>query len=97
MNGHDNSHKKRFDCPTTKMAISVDDGHTSTAIFCEAVMLGCLRFARRFYRTRRGATAIEYGLLAALLAVATLGTLTSLGTTLNSSFNSLGTSITNAG
>jgi Flp pilus assembly pilin Flp len=36
-------------------------------------------------------------LLAALLAMATLGTLSSLGTTLNSSFNSLGTSISNAG
>lgn len=60
-------------------------------------MLRCLRFVRGFGRARRGATAIEYGLLAALLAVATIGTLTTLGTTLNSTFNSLGVSISNAG
>ena len=60
-------------------------------------MFRCLRFVRGFCRARRGATAIEYGLLAALLAVATIGTLTSLGTTLNSTFNSLGVSISNAG
>lgn len=56
-----------------------------------------LRLLRGFCRARRGATAIEYGLLAALLALATLGTLTTLGTTLNTSFNLLGTSVTNAG
>ncbi|MGE5201433.1 MAG: Flp family type IVb pilin [Acidobacteriota bacterium] len=60
-------------------------------------MLRCLRFVGGFCRARRGATAIEYGLLAALLAVATIGTLTSLGTTLNSTFNSLGVSIGSAG
>ena len=60
-------------------------------------MLGCLRFVRRACGARRGATAIEYGLLAALLAIATLGTLQNLGTTLNTSLGNISTSVQNAG
>jgi pilus assembly protein Flp/PilA len=40
-----------------------------------------------------GATAIEYGLIAALIAVVTIAGLTTLGTTLNSSFNSTATKV----
>ncbi|HMK69150.1 MAG TPA: Flp family type IVb pilin [Stellaceae bacterium] len=60
-------------------------------------MFRLLRFVRNVRGARRGATAIEYGLLAALLAMATLGTLQTLGTTLNTEFNSLGSSVQNAG
>ena len=45
---------------------------------------------RRFFkilRDNRGATAIEYGLIAALIAVAAIAALTSVGTKLGSTFN----------
>jgi pilus assembly protein Flp/PilA len=38
-------------------------------------------------RDRRGATAIEYGLIAALIAVAAIGAMSRLGTKLGSTFN----------
>ncbi|HTS92922.1 MAG TPA: Flp family type IVb pilin [Stellaceae bacterium] len=60
-------------------------------------MFRLLRFVRNACGARKGATAIEYGLLAALLAMATLGTLQTLGTTLNTGFNNLGSSVQNAG
>ena len=40
-----------------------------------------------------GATAIEYGLIAALIAVVTIAGLTTLGTTLNSRYNAIATDI----
>ncbi len=43
-------------------------------------------------RDDRGATAVEYGLMVALIAVAIIGTVTLLGTRLNTLF----TTITNA-
>lgn len=39
---------------------------------------------------QRGATAIEYGLIAALIAVAAIGAMTGLGTKLKTTFNSVG-------
>lgn len=44
-------------------------------------------FIEYFLRNQRGATAIEYGLIAALIAVAAIGAMTSLGTKLNNTFN----------
>jgi pilus assembly protein Flp/PilA len=44
-------------------------------------------------RDDRGATAIEYGLIAALIAVAIIATVTALGTNLTSTFNSVSTSL----
>jgi pilus assembly protein Flp/PilA len=41
----------------------------------------------RFLRDRKGATAIEYGLIAALIAVAIIGGVTSLGTNASGTFN----------
>ena len=41
---------------------------------------------RRFLRDERGATAIEYGLIAALLAVVVIGSLTIVGTKLRAKF-----------
>ena len=40
-----------------------------------------------------GATAIEYGLIAALIAVAILAAVTSVGTSLNTTFNSVATAL----
>ncbi len=40
-----------------------------------------------------GATAIEYGLIAALIAVAAIGALTSVGTNLSGKFNTVATTL----
>jgi pilus assembly protein Flp/PilA len=47
----------------------------------------------RFVRDESGATAIEYGLIAALIAVVIIGTLTSIGTSLSTKLNSVATSL----
>lgn len=41
---------------------------------------------RPLARDRRGATALEYGLIAALIAVVIIGAVTALGTGINTSF-----------
>jgi pilus assembly protein Flp/PilA len=46
-----------------------------------------------FVRDEQGATAIEYGLLAAGIAVAIIATVTALGTNLNTTFSSVSTAI----
>ena len=46
---------------------------------------------RKFGRDESGATAIEYGLIASLIAVAIIAGATALGTKLNSTFNTLST------
>jgi pilus assembly protein Flp/PilA len=43
----------------------------------------------RFWRDERGATAIEYGLIAALIAMVIITGVTSVGTKLNSQFNNI--------
>jgi pilus assembly protein Flp/PilA len=44
---------------------------------------------RRFIKDQAGVTAIEYGLIAALIAVVIIGAVTTLGTTLQSTFNTV--------
>jgi pilus assembly protein Flp/PilA len=46
------------------------------------------RFAK-LMNDSRGATAIEYGLIAALIAVAAIGAMKGIGTKLNSTFNNV--------
>jgi pilus assembly protein Flp/PilA len=48
----------------------------------------------RFLKCESGATAIEYGLLTALIAVALIIVLTSVGTKMSTNFNAIGTAIT---
>ncbi|HEY2707479.1 MAG TPA: Flp family type IVb pilin [Caulobacteraceae bacterium] len=50
-------------------------------------------FAARFLRDESGATAIEYGLIVALIAVVIIGAITTLGTSLNSTLTTAGASI----
>ena len=50
-------------------------------------------FLTKLYRDQTGPTAIEYGLIAALIAVVTIAGLTTLGTTLNSRFDSIATDV----
>ena len=47
----------------------------------------------RFIKDESGATAIEYGLIAALIAVAIITGATTLGSNLNAKFNSIGTKV----
>jgi pilus assembly protein Flp/PilA len=44
---------------------------------------------RKLLRNRDGATAIEYGLIAALVALAIVAGLTTLGTNLSTEFNTI--------
>lgn len=46
-----------------------------------------MTFVRKLFKNNKGATAIEYGLIAALIAVAAIGAMSSLGGKLNSTFN----------
>ena len=50
----------------------------------------------QFVRDDSGATAIEYGLIAAGIAVAIIATVLSVGTNLNATFTSVDTAITPA-
>ncbi|WP_409432517.1 Flp family type IVb pilin [Litorimonas sp. RW-G-Af-16] len=51
----------------------------------------------RFIKDESGATAIEYGLIAALIAVALITGATALGTSLDSNFTELSTKLDGAG
>jgi pilus assembly protein Flp/PilA len=46
---------------------------------------------RKFIRNSKGATAIEYGLIAALIAVAAIAAMKGVGSTLNSTFTNVST------
>jgi pilus assembly protein Flp/PilA len=51
------------------------------------------KLIKRFVQDQSGATAIEYGLIVALIAVVIIAAVTTVGTNLNTSFTSVGTSI----
>ena len=55
------------------------------------------KFLRRVLINQRGATAIEYGLIAALIAVVTIAGLTSVGTNLNTKYGTIATDVQQAG
>lgn len=50
----------------------------------------------KFLQDESGATAIEYGLIAALVSVAAIGALTTMGTSLTSIFETVSTSLETA-
>ncbi|RYC34041.1 Flp family type IVb pilin [Lichenibacterium minor] len=52
-----------------------------------------MNMLKRFVKDESGATAIEYGLIAALIAVVCIGAMTTLGTNLKAKFNIIATSI----
>jgi pilus assembly protein Flp/PilA len=51
------------------------------------------KFVTRFAKNESGATAIEYGLIVALIAVFIIGAVTSVGTALSGKFASVATSL----
>jgi pilus assembly protein Flp/PilA len=52
-----------------------------------------MTFLRKLIANKRGATAIEYGLIAALIAVAAIGAMRTLGTSLSNTFSNVQTSM----
>ena len=46
-------------------------------------------FFRKLLKSSKGATAIEYGLIAALIAVAAIAAMQGIGSKLNSTFNNV--------
>jgi len=55
-----------------------------------------LKLLRRLRRDESGATAIEYGLIAALISVALIAGATTLGESLNEAFSGLSTKLDTA-
>jgi len=52
------------------------------------------KIAALFLKDQSGATAIEYGLIAGLIAVVIIGAITRLGTALSSKFNIIANNLT---
>jgi pilus assembly protein Flp/PilA len=55
-----------------------------------------MKTIKNFVRDESGATAIEYGLIAAIVAVGLISALTSLKTNLQSTYNTIGSAVANA-
>jgi pilus assembly protein Flp/PilA len=54
-----------------------------------------MQFINKLRRNEKGATAIEYGLIAALIAVAAITAMAGLGSQLTSTFNKTSTTLAN--
>ncbi|MGQ0559485.1 MAG: Flp family type IVb pilin [Sphingosinicella sp.] len=52
-----------------------------------------MQFIRKLFKDKKGATAIEYGLIAALIAVAAITAMQGLGSSLNSTFTNVSTAM----
>jgi len=52
-----------------------------------------MKTIRKFFKNSKGATAIEYGLIAALIAVAAIAAMQGLGNSLSGTFNNVGTKL----
>ncbi len=48
-----------------------------------------MQFIRKMLKNEKGATAIEYGLIAALIAVAAITAMSNIGTKLSGTFNNV--------
>jgi pilus assembly protein Flp/PilA len=59
--------------------------------------LDMTNFVKRFVKDESGATAIEYGLIAAGISVAIITVVQGIGTNLNTTFTSVKTALTPAG
>lgn len=55
-----------------------------------------VKFAQKFLANESGATAIEYGLIAALISVVIIAAITLVGTNLKAVFNNVATSLATA-
>lgn len=55
-----------------------------------------MKFFNKLLRDEAGATAIEYGLIAALIAIAAITAMTSVGTQLSATFQTVNSSLSTA-
>ncbi len=55
-----------------------------------------MKLIRKMLKNNKGATAIEYGLIAALIAVAAITAMQSLGNNLSKTFNNVSTNLSGA-
>ncbi len=55
-----------------------------------------MNFFRKLRRDEKGATAIEYGLIAALIAIAAITAMTTVGNQLKTTFTKVGSGLTTA-
>jgi pilus assembly protein Flp/PilA len=62
----------------------------------EGTTMDLIERIQRFMQEEDGVTAIEYGLIAALIAVVIIGAVTSVGTNLQAVFNAVSTALTTA-
>jgi pilus assembly protein Flp/PilA len=51
------------------------------------------KFLNKLFKNEKGATAIEYGLIAALIAVAAIAAMTNIGKALGTTFNNVSNSL----
>src|SRR3546814_8753092 len=54
-----------------------------------------MKTIRKFFSDKKGATAIEYGLIAALIAVAAIAAMSGLGKQLGNTFNEVSSTVAN--
>ena len=52
-----------------------------------------MKILRKLMRNEKGATAIEYGLIATLIAIAAITAMSSVGTKLTATFNNVATNL----
>ena len=52
-----------------------------------------MQHIRNFLKNNKAATAIEYGLIAALIAIAAIGAMSALGKKLNNTFQNVGSQL----
>jgi pilus assembly protein Flp/PilA len=80
-----------------RMALLANERNTrktqSQLMLQERKMKSLIIAAREFVLDEQGVTAIEYGLIAAVIAGVVLTAFTTLGTTLSTAFGSIGTKI----
>ena len=70
------------------------DHHAASDHSCDqAGAMTMFQLLNRFAKDESGATAIEYGLIAALIAVVIISALRTIGTNLNTAFTTIGTSL----
>ncbi len=55
-----------------------------------------MNFLRKLRKDEKGATAIEYGLIAALIAIAAITAMTTVGNQLKTTFTKVGSGLTTA-
>ncbi|MEY4500914.1 MAG: hypothetical protein RIS52_804 [Pseudomonadota bacterium] len=48
-----------------------------------------MTFVRKLFKNSKGATAIEYGLIASLIAIAAIASMQAIGTNLNATFTNV--------